>query len=104
MQATGHSGDKNFPSSIKGVNDFRGDVLCHSSDFTSVTPNGQGKKVIVVGSCNSGHDIAQEYVEARGYDVTMVQRSSACVITSESVLKLLLAGLYGEGGVCLRFA
>ena len=87
---------------MRGINDFKGDVLCHSSEFTGAKPNNQGKKAIVVGSCNSGHDIAQEYVESGGYDVTLVQRSSTYVISSESVLQVMLAGLYEEGGVCLR--
>src|SRR5882672_4752592 len=34
VQATGHSGEKYFPSHIKGISDFAGDRLCHSSEFT----------------------------------------------------------------------
>ncbi|KAI9054438.1 hypothetical protein LZ554_001600 [Drepanopeziza brunnea f. sp. 'monogermtubi'] len=95
IQATGHSGEKNFPSHIPGISDFKGDRLCHSSEFTGAKLSGIGKKAIVVGCCNSGHDIAQDYFE-KGYDVTMVQRSSTCVISSESLLKIGLAGLYEE--------
>lgn len=96
IQATGHSGDMNFPSHIPGIKDFKGDLLCHSSEFFGAK-DGNGKKAIVVGCCNSGHDIAQGYFE-KGYDVTMVQRSSTCVISSKSLLKLGLAGLYDEQG------
>lgn len=85
---------------MKGINDFKGDVLCHSSEFVSAKPNSQGKKAIVVGGCNSGHDIAQDYFE-NGYDVTLVQRSSTYVMSSEAGLQVLLGGLYEEGGVCL---
>ena len=97
IQATGHSGEKNFPSHIPGINDFRGDRLCHSSEFSGAKMNGKGKKAIIVGCCNSGHDIAQDFFE-KGYDVTMVQRSSTCVISSKAILEIGLAGLYDEQG------
>ena len=85
---------------MTGINDFKGDVLCHSSDFIGAKPNSQGKKAIVVGCCNSGHDIAQDFYE-KEYDVTLVQRSSTLVISSEAVLQVFLGGLYEEGGVRL---
>ncbi|KAK4155992.1 hypothetical protein C8A00DRAFT_13013 [Chaetomidium leptoderma] len=96
--ATGHSGKKYMPS-IPGMDSFRaeGGLLCHSSDFPGAKKNGEGKKAIVVGACNSSMDICQDYVE-HGYDVTVVQRSSTFVISSESVLKVSLAVLYEEGG------
>ena len=59
--------------------------------------HGNGKRAVVVGCCNSGHDIAQDYYE-KGYDVTMVQRSSTCVMSSDSLLNIGLAGLYEEHG------
>ncbi|KAF2277372.1 FAD/NAD(P)-binding domain-containing protein [Westerdykella ornata] len=96
IQATGHSGKKNLPD-IEGMQDFRGDRLCHSSEFPGASPNAKGKKAVVVGSCNSGHDIAQDFYE-KGYDVTMVQRSTTCVISSESIVELGLKGLYEEDG------
>jgi len=49
---------------------FKREKLCHSSEFTGVSMDGKGKKAIVVGSCNSGHDIAQDFYE-KGYDITM---------------------------------
>lgn len=97
IQATGHSGEKNFPSYIPGINDFKGDRLCHSSEFSGAKMNGKGKKAIIVGCCNSGHDIAQDFYE-KGYDVTMIQRSSTCVISSKAILEIGLAGLYDESG------
>lgn len=54
IQATGHSGKKNVPA-IKGMDSFQG-RMCHSSEFTGAQPNSEGKRAIVVGSCNSGHD------------------------------------------------
>ncbi|KAH8891603.1 flavin-binding monooxygenase-like protein [Thozetella sp. PMI_491] len=95
IQATGHSGKKNFPT-IKGMETFKG-RLCHSSEFPGAQPNSQGKRAIVVGSCNSGHDIAQDYYE-NGYDVTMIQRSTTCVVSSEAITKIALGPLYAEEG------
>jgi len=96
IQATGHSGKMNFPN-IKGMDNFKGDRLCHSSQFPGADPNGKGKKAIVVGSCNSGHDLCHTYYE-NGYDVTMVQRSSTCVVSSKAITQIALGGLYDENG------
>ncbi|KIW35339.1 uncharacterized protein PV07_02040 [Cladophialophora immunda] len=96
IQCTGHSGKKNYPT-VKGMDGFKGDVLCHSSEFKGARPEGKGRKAVVVGSCNSGHDIAQDFYE-KGYDVTMVQRSTTCVISSEAITEIGLAGLYDENG------
>ena len=96
VQATGHSGEMSFPQ-IKGMEDFKGDRLCHSSQFKGANSNSEGKKAIVVGCCNSGHDIAQDFYE-HGYDVTIIQRSSTYVMSSKAGLDVLLGGLYEEGG------
>ena len=96
VQATGHSGEMSFPK-IKGIDEFKGDRLCHSSQFKGANENSQGKKAIVVGCCNSGHDIAQDFYE-HGYQVTIVQRSSTYVMSSKAGLDVLLEGLYEEGG------
>lgn len=82
--STGHSGKANLPS-IPGTDAFRGSLLTHSSSFPGAKPNSAGKKAIVIGACNSAHDICQDYYE-NGYDVTMVQRSSTCVVSSASIL------------------
>jgi cation diffusion facilitator CzcD-associated flavoprotein CzcO len=94
VQATGHSGEKNFPK-IKGMENFKGDRLCHSSEHPGANPESKGKKAIVVGSCNSGHDIAQDFFE-KGYDVTMVQRSTTCVVSSTSITDIANKGLFDE--------
>ncbi|KAI2792439.1 hypothetical protein POX_b02477 [Penicillium oxalicum] len=96
IQATGHSGMKNMPE-FKGMDGFQGDLLCHSSEFKGAQPDSKGKTAVVIGSCNSGHDIAQDYWE-KGYNVTMVQRSSTCVVSSDSIVNLGLKGLYEENG------
>ncbi len=98
IQATGHSGKKHFPA-MKGMENFNGHLLCHSSEFPGARSDSKGKnrKAIVVGCCNSGHDISQTFYE-NGYDVTMVQRSSTCVVSSPAITEIALGGLYDENG------
>ncbi|KAL8940157.1 MAG: hypothetical protein Q9216_002975 [Gyalolechia sp. 2 TL-2023] len=93
--ATGHSGEPYLPSHITGIENFNG-RLVHSSKFTEPSKNAKGKKAVVVGSCNSAHDIGKDYYE-HGYDVTMIQRSSTLVLKSET-LSLLTKGIYSEDG------
>ncbi|KAI0465993.1 hypothetical protein F4859DRAFT_339360 [Xylaria cf. heliscus] len=96
IQSTGHSGKKNYPE-FRGMESFKGDVLCHSSDFRGARKNTNGRKAVVIGSCNSALDIAQDYYE-NGYDVTIIQRSSTTVLSSKALLELVLGALYKEGG------
>lgn len=96
VQATGHSGKKNFPD-FKGMESFEGDVLCHSSEFQGAKKDTKGRKAVVIGACNSALDISQDFYES-GYDVTIVQRSSTTVMSSRAVLELLCAPLYCEDG------
>ncbi|KAI1078182.1 FAD/NAD(P)-binding domain-containing protein [Whalleya microplaca] len=96
VQSTGHSGKKNHPQ-FKGMETFKGDVLCHSSEFRGAKKNAKGRKAVVVGSCNSALDISQDFYE-NGYDVTLVQRSSTCVMSSKAVREILLMPLYHEDG------
>lgn len=96
IQATGHSGEKSQPF-IKGIESFPKDKICHSSEFLGAQHGNTAKKAVVVGSCNSAHDIAQDFVE-KGYDVTIVQRSSTHVVSSYAVTDIAFKGLYSEGG------
>lgn len=98
VQATGASGEPSFPSDIQGLNDFKGDRLIHSTQFSSPRQNAKGKKAVVVGGCNSGHDIAQYYYE-HGYDVTMVQRSSTLVVKCNTLVDVTVKALYSDDGV-----
>jgi putative flavoprotein involved in K+ transport len=94
VQATGISGLPRVPA-FAGVDDFEGEVY-HSSAYDG----GQdmaGRRALVVGACNSGHDIAQELNEM-GAAVTILQRSSTYVMSSEHGLAIQLKGLYEEGG------
>ena len=100
VQATGHSGEAFMPS-IPGMSCFKGSNLCHSSQFPGAKPQPshaqENRRAVVVGCCNSAHDIAQDYYE-NGYHVTMVQRSSTCVVSSKNILDISLGGLYCEDG------
>ncbi|CAK7273883.1 hypothetical protein SEPCBS57363_005877 [Sporothrix epigloea] len=97
--ATGQSGKKYMPA-MPGVESFKGELLCHSSEYPGAKPlpAGQEDKVrqaVVVGSSNSGHDIAQDLYE-NGYDVTMVQKSSTHVVSSKAFLAISVEPLYSE--------
>lgn len=96
IQATGHSGQKHMPL-IAGMESFGGHRICHSSEFLGARDDGKGLKAVVVGSCNSGHDIAQDFAE-KGYDVTMVQRSTTNVVSSRAITEIALKGLFSEDG------
>ncbi|KAL2192715.1 hypothetical protein P885DRAFT_72757 [Corynascus similis CBS 632.67] len=74
---------------------FKDDLLCHSGNFPGAKESGKGKRAMVVGACNSSMDICQDYVE-KGYDMTMVQRSSTYVISSENAVKVALGVPYKE--------
>lgn len=90
--ATGMSGKPSVPS-FPGQNVFRGEQH-HSSAHPG--PDGYvGKKVVVIGSNNSAHDICKALYE-NGIDVTMVQRSSTHIVKSDSLMDLGLGDLYSE--------
>ncbi|MFS2324279.1 NAD(P)/FAD-dependent oxidoreductase [Brucella sp. H1_1004] len=90
--ATGMSGKANIPT-VKGQDRFKGEQQ-HSSRHPG--PDGyKGKKVVVIGSNNSAHDICAALYEA-GVDVTMVQRSSTHIVRSEPLMKYGLGALYSE--------
>lgn len=97
--ATGFSGEPRWPSFPR--EEFKG-TLCHSSGHKG-GQGWEGKKAVVVGCCNSGHDIAQDFAE-RGADVTIVQRSSTYVMSSKHGIPGLLNGVYEEGGPDLPLA
>jgi putative flavoprotein involved in K+ transport len=93
--ATGMSGKANIPN-FKGMERFRGEQH-HSSQHPG--PDGYiGKKVVVIGSNNSAHDICAALYEA-GVDVTMVQRSSTHIVRSDTLMELGLGDLYSERAV-----
>jgi cation diffusion facilitator CzcD-associated flavoprotein CzcO len=77
--AAGLFGEPHMPD-IPGLGQFDGAIV-HSSDYV----NGDfatGKRALVVGSGSSAHDIAEDLYE-HGARVTMLQRSSTCVVSVE---------------------
>jgi hypothetical protein len=90
--ATGISGIPNLPE-IPTLRNFAGKIL-HSSQYDDGEA-WQGKRVIVIGTGNSGHDIAQD-LHASGASVTLVQRSPTMIVNIEPSAQLAYA-LYDEG-------
>ncbi|RVW04255.1 NAD(P)/FAD-dependent oxidoreductase [Rhodococcus xishaensis] len=90
--ATGMHGKPNVPD-FPGQDVFRGEQH-HSSQHPGADAYA-GKRVVVVGSNNSAHDICQA-LYLNGADVTMVQRSSTNVVKSETLMDLGLGDLYSE--------
>ena len=93
--ATGMSAVPNQPE-YPGMSSFKGTQV-HSSKFKG-GEEWKGKKVLVVGSNNSAHDICADLWE-QGAQVTMVQRSTTHVARSDSLMDLALGGLYSEAAV-----
>jgi putative flavoprotein involved in K+ transport len=93
--ATGMSAVPNMPD-IPGRESFRGEVQ-HSSQHPGPETY-RGKRVVVVGSNNSAHDICAALWEHEA-DVTMVQRSSTHIARSETLMELALGDLYSEEAV-----
>src|SRR4051812_9806304 len=85
--ATGVSGIPNVPD-IPGLKNFSGKVV-HSSQYDD-GENWKGKRAIVVGTGNSGHDIAQD-LHSSGANVTLFQRSSTLVVSIEPSAQLVYA-------------
>ncbi|MFN0040455.1 MAG: flavin-containing monooxygenase [Burkholderiales bacterium] len=92
VMATGVSGIPEIPA-MAGLEKFRGQVL-HSSQYDDGA-SWKGKRALVIGTGNSGHDIAQD-LHAGGAQVTLVQRGSTLVVNIEPSAQLPYA-LYGEG-------
>ncbi|HEV7711790.1 MAG TPA: NAD(P)/FAD-dependent oxidoreductase [Asanoa sp.] len=98
--ATGAAGEPNVPN-VPGREEFAG-TSYHSSQHGSAG-SWAGKKAIVVGACNSGHDIAQDLYEA-GADVTLVQRSSTHIISQEHGIPAIFGSNFVEGGPPTAYA
>ncbi|WP_323095845.1 NAD(P)/FAD-dependent oxidoreductase [Intrasporangium sp. YIM S08009] len=93
--ATGMSGIPNVPA-FPGQDVFAGDQH-HSSKH----PGGAryaGKRVVVVGSNNSAHDICADLWQ-NGAEPIMLQRSSTHIVRSDSLMETVLGPLYSEEAV-----
>ncbi len=92
VMATGVSGIPNLPD-IPRLRNFAGTVL-HSSQYGD-GETWKNKKALVIGTGNSGHDIAQDLYSS-GAEVTLVQRSSTLITNIEPSAQLAYAA-YNEG-------
>ena len=89
--ATGVSGTPVWPS-VPGLDAFGGTVM-HSGSYTSGEA-WKGRKALVLGTGNSGHDVAQDLCSS-GADVTLVQRSPTYVVSIREAQKVY--SVYTEG-------
>jgi len=78
---------------IAALKNFSGTVL-HSSQYQDGEA-WKGKRALVIGTGNSGHDIAQDLYSS-GANVTIVQRSPTLITQCDPSAQLVY-GLYSEG-------
>jgi putative flavoprotein involved in K+ transport len=90
--ANGVSGIPKVPT-LSGLNEFAGDVL-HASQFTDGSA-WRGRKALVLGTGNSGHDVAQD-LHSHGVATSIIQRGPTTVVSIDPSAKLNYA-LYDEG-------
>ena len=90
--ATGVSGIPSLPE-LPGLKDFAGTVM-HSSQYTD-GEEWTARRALVIGTGNSGHDIAQD-LHSSGADITLVQRSPTLIVGIEPSAQLVYAP-YNEG-------
>jgi putative flavoprotein involved in K+ transport len=93
--ATGLSAMPNVPK-FKGASSFKGEQ--HHSSQHPGPDKYKGKKVVVVGSNNSAHDISAALWEV-GADVTMLQRTSTHIARSDTLMELEAGPLYSEAAL-----
>ena len=91
IMATGVSGIPNLPH-IETLDAFDGPVV-HSTQYHDGA-DWSGKRAIVLGTGNSGHDIAQD-LHSSGAKVTMIQRGPSLIVNVEPSAQLPYA-LYSE--------
>lgn len=89
--ATGVSAIPEMPLQ-PGLEAFKGTVM-HSGSYTQGAA-WKGRKTLVLGTGNSGHDVAQD-LQAAGADVTLIQRSPTYVVGIKEAQRVY--ALYAEG-------
>jgi Flavin-binding monooxygenase-like len=94
--AIGAAAGAPYKPELPGLGEFKGKTL-HSSAFTSGNDYA-GQSVIVVGTGNSGHDVAQEAYSNGAKSVTMVQRNPTTVVSLVPGGTLVYA-IYTQGPV-----
>ena len=83
--ATGNSSRPKIPNFPGSSSVFNG-IQLHTSRYTG-GKSYAGKKVVVIGSNNSGFDICQDLWEQGAGSVTMIQRTGSMIVSSKSVLE-----------------
>lgn len=86
---------------VDGRTEFAGEVL-HTTEYT----NGgrwKGKKAVVVGTGNSGHDVAKDLAD-QGASITMIQRSPTYVMTQKYSQGFLNGPAYTASGPGVHIA
>jgi cation diffusion facilitator CzcD-associated flavoprotein CzcO len=78
--ATGTLGKPYLPY-IPSVSDFRGEVI-HAYQFYGGAPF-KDKRVLIVGAGNTAADVAQDIYTNGGAEITILQRTSTCLVSSE---------------------
>jgi len=89
--ATGVSGTPIWPK-VPGLESFGGEMM-HSGRYTTGAA-WKGREALVIGTGNSGHDVAQDLC-ASGANVTIVQRSPTYVVSIREAQKVY--SIYTEG-------
>ena len=92
VMATGVSALPVWPDDLPGLKDFAGEVM-HSGAYTDGKA-WAGKNALVLGTGNSGHDVAHD-LSASGANATMIQRSSTHIVGLAEAQKPY--ALYSEG-------
>ncbi|KAG2152550.1 FAD/NAD(P)-binding domain-containing protein [Suillus bovinus] len=91
--ATGY-GSPRIPT-WNGMEEFQG-ALYHS-DFHRDAEQSRGKRVVIVGAGNASSDICEDFVAHGATEVTMVQRSATCVMSSTTAEKTYLNVPFPDG-------
>lgn len=94
--ATGVSGSIPNVPEIAGLKDFKGEVK-HSGQYTRGAAY-KDKRVLIVGTGNSAHDVAQDLFVNGAAAVSMYQRSPTCVVSLEPSATAVFK-IYSEGPV-----
>ncbi|KZT03130.1 FAD/NAD(P)-binding domain-containing protein [Laetiporus sulphureus 93-53] len=92
IMATGTG--KPYTPAFKDVDKFKG-VLYHSDQHRGAAPY-RGKRVVVVGSCNAGHDLCIDFFAKGAESVTMVQRSPTCVMAASTADRIIFDVIFNE--------
>ena len=94
VAAVGISGGIGKKPSMPGLDDFSGTVL-HSSEF-GTGRDWADKNALVVGTGNSGHDVAQDLYVSGAENVSIMQRGATCIVSLEPSAAISYA-VFGEG-------